>query len=291
MSNEQLVALIKDGIDVSNNMLALWQQNQRFIGKIASTYQIYEDIEDLKQQGYIGICHAVDGFRPDDGVPFINYAAFWIRQSMVRYIEDCGSVVRIPSAEQQKHKRYKRLMHNFEACTGRKPTREEVCHYMGISPAKLDEMEKHIKMGRVGSLDSYISEDGETTLGDTVPDGVSVEDQVVAAADAELLRGILWSIVDALPKNQGTVLRARYQEGSTLKETGKRLEVSLERVRILEKDGLRNIRRSRNARLLRSFLPDKAECMAYRHNGVKEFERTWTSSTELAALGIFQSKP
>lgn len=96
MTNEQLVIRIRAGIDVAENMLKLWQQNQGFIVAIAKRFQGYEDMEDLKQQGYIGLCQAVDGYNPDEGVPFINYAGFWIRQSMQRYIEDCGSVVRIP---------------------------------------------------------------------------------------------------------------------------------------------------------------------------------------------------
>ena len=86
LTNEQLVTLIRAGENEADNMLKLWQQNQGYIGKIAMSYQAYEDIEDLKQQGYIGLCHAVNSYRPDEGVLFMSYAAFWIRQSMQRYI-------------------------------------------------------------------------------------------------------------------------------------------------------------------------------------------------------------
>lgn len=286
MTNEQLVAMIKDGIDVSDNMLKLWQQNQGFIGKLAYRYRGYEDVEDLKQQGYIGLSNAVEGYRASEGVPFINYAALWIRQGMVRYIESCGSTVRLPSHERQRQGKYKRLVHDFEAQVGRKPTDWEICRCMQVSHKVLEEMRCNAGMGQIGSLDRYIGEEGETTVGDLLPGDDNVEEQVVAAVDAELLRRTLWPIVDALPGNQGTVLRARYQEGATLKETGERLGVTLERIRIIEKHALRNIRRSRNARLLRPFLPEQVEGMAYRHNGVREFERTWTSSTELAALKL-----
>lgn len=286
MTNEQLVAMIKDGIDVSDNMLKLWQQNQGVIGKLAYSYRGYEDVEDLKQQGYIGLSNAVEGYRACEGVPFIKYAAFWIRQGMLRYIENCGGMVRIPSHERQRQGKYKRLVHDFEAQVGRKPTDWEICRCMQISHKVLEEMRSNAGMGQIGSLDRYIGEEGETTVGDLVPGDDNVEEQVVAAVDAELLGRTLWPIVDALPGNQGTVLRARYQEGATLKETGERLGVTLERIRIIEKDALRNIRRSRNARLLRPFLPEQVEGMAYRHNGVREFEHTWTSSTELAALKL-----
>ena len=79
MTNEQLVIRIKAGIDVANNMLQLWQQNQGYITSIAKRFQGYEDKEDLMQQGYIGLCNAVDGYNPDEGVLFLTYAGFWIR--------------------------------------------------------------------------------------------------------------------------------------------------------------------------------------------------------------------
>lgn len=68
MTNEQLVIRIRAGIDVAENMLKLWQQNQGFIVAIAKRFQGYEDMEDLRQQGYIGLCQAVDGYNPDEGV-------------------------------------------------------------------------------------------------------------------------------------------------------------------------------------------------------------------------------
>lgn len=136
-TNEQLVTLIKSGIDTADNMLKLWQQNQGIIWKIANTYKGYEDLEDLKQQGYIGLCNAVQGYRLEENVPFINYAAFWIRQSMKRYIENNGSIVRVPVDKQQEYRKYKKLIHNFELQIGRKPTEWEVCYYMGISHERL----------------------------------------------------------------------------------------------------------------------------------------------------------
>lgn len=168
MTNEQLVLLIKDGIDVSENMLRLWEQNRAFIGKIAFSYRGYEDMEDLKQQGYIGLCQAVERYRLGEAVPFINYAAFWIRQSIARYIEDNRSVVKIPVHERQRQRKYKKLLHEFEAQTGRKPTDREVCCYMGISRKVLENIKDNARMGQIGSLDSYVGEDGDMTVGELV---------------------------------------------------------------------------------------------------------------------------
>ena len=96
MSNEQIVVRIQAGENTADNMLKLWQQTEGFIAKLAMSYQGYAELEDLKQEGYIGLCEAVRQYDAGKGVPFINYAAFWIRQAMRRYIDNCCGVVRLP---------------------------------------------------------------------------------------------------------------------------------------------------------------------------------------------------
>ena len=80
MTNEQLVELIQAGTDVADNMLRLYQQTAGLIAKIAGDYRGQEDLEDLKQQGYLGLYPAVDGYRAETGVPFASYAAYWMRE-------------------------------------------------------------------------------------------------------------------------------------------------------------------------------------------------------------------
>lgn len=288
MTNEQLVTLIKSKIDTADNMLKLWQQNQGFIWKIANIYKGYEDIEDLKQQGYIGLCDAVQGYHPEENVPLINYAVFWIRQSMERYIENCGSIVRLPSHEKQRQRKYKKLIHDFEVQIGRKPTDWEICHYMQISYKVLEEMKNNAKMGQIGSLDNYIGEDGDNTVGDMVPGDMDVEGLVLDKVEKEELKEMLWSMVDDLPGNQSQVLHSLFQEGNTLKVTGKKIGVTPERIRVIRQNALKELRKPSRKRMLIAYLPEAMECIAYHHNGVAEFNRTWTSSTELAALRIYE---
>ncbi len=288
MTNEQLVTLIKNGIDVPENMLSLWEQNRGFINKIAFAYRGYEDIEDLKQQGYIGLCNAVEGYRPDKEIPFINYAAFWIKHSMTRYIEECGAVVRIPTYEQIRQRKYKKLLYAFELQTGRKPTDWEVCHCMQISHKVLEEMKNNARMGSVGSLDSSINEDGDSTLGDMVAGNVDVEEAVLDKVEKEELKHVIWPVVDSLPDNQPYVIRAIFQEGKTLKAAGEKIGVSVERARQIRNRAIRELRKPGKREKLIAFLPEHVESTAYRYNGVKSFNRTWTSSTELAALKIYE---
>lgn len=119
MENEQLVARIQAGEDEAGNMLQLWEQNQRFISSIAVKFSGYEELDDLKQEGYISLCNAVRHYDAEQGVPFINYAAFWIRQGLQRYIENCCGAVRIPVGVQTDIRKYKKISNEFQKEYGR----------------------------------------------------------------------------------------------------------------------------------------------------------------------------
>lgn len=284
MTNEELVIRIKAGIDVPENMLQLWQQNRGLIGKIAGRYQGYEDMEDLKQQGYIGLCDAVKGYCPEKGIPFANYAAIWIKQSMARYIENNGNVVRIPVYKQQGQKRYKRFLHDFEMQMGREPSDYEACYYMGVKYCDLKDIRDSIRMRQPESLDSYISEDDSMTVGDLVAGDTDVEDAVLLEIEKEELERSLWPMVEELPEKQAQVIHLLYREEKTLKGVGEVLGMPKERVRRIKEKALRELRYSEAGQVLRTFLPEALGSMAYGHNGVSEFNCTWTSSTELTAL-------
>lgn len=287
MTNEELVIRTKAGIDAPENMLQLWQQNRGLIGKIADRYQGYEDMEDLKQQGYIGLCDAVKGYCPEKGIPFANYAAIWIGQSMARYIENNGNVVRIPVYKQQGQRRYKRFLHDFEMQMGREPSDYEICHYMRMKYSDLKDIRDSIRMRQPESLDNYISEDDSMTVGDLVAGDTDVEDAVLSEIEKEELERILWPIVDELPEKQSQVIHLLYREEKSLRSAGEALGISKGRVRSMKEKALRELRYSEKGQVLRTFLPEALGSMAYGHNGISEFNCTWTSSTELAALKIY----
>ena len=89
MLNEQLAARIQAGIDEADNMLRLWQQNEPFIRMMGRRFAGpgKAELEDLMQEGYLALCEAVRHYDMEQEVPFISYAAFWIKQGMKRYIE------------------------------------------------------------------------------------------------------------------------------------------------------------------------------------------------------------
>ncbi len=285
MTNEELVVRIKNGIDVADNMLALWEQNKRFIHVIALKYKGVAELEDLEQEGYLVLHDAIDGFNAEMGYRFLTYAEHRIRQRIMRYIQNNGTV-RIPVHEGEKLREYKKLVNSYGIHLGRKPSRHEIAENMNISHKMVIELEKAANMAKLRSMDMLLTVDEDSvTVGDMVADDVDIEADVLEDVQQEQLKAVLWSLVDALPGNQGQVLRQRFQENKTLKETGEIIGVTPERAWQIEHKAMRGLRCSRKASLLRSFLEDeRAYSMGLTGIGVGCFNRTWTSSTEKAAI-------
>lgn len=286
-SNEQLVIQIKAGIDVADNMLQLWQQNQGYIASVAKRFQGYEEKEDLMQQGYIGLCNAVDGYDPDEGVLFLTYAGFWIRQSMQRYIEDCGSVVRISVHCRNRIREYEKFCRTFESYYGRKPTDHEIQYYLGVGEEKLEQIKKAAQMVNIGSLDVPVGNDEEGSMYDLLPGEESQEEDIVEKLQQEQIRNTLWSMVDYLPGQQPAVIRMRYQDGKTLKEAGEATGLTAEQAKQQQNKALRDLRGNRELWALRY---GDTYNRALKGNGVANFNRTWTSSTEYAAFKLSESE-
>lgn len=98
MTNEEIVAKIKAGIETADNMLLLWQQCRLFIHSIAIHFQGKAELEDLEQEGYLALYDAVDGFKPEYGYKFITYAGIWINQRIKKYIQN-NTLVQIGSLD------------------------------------------------------------------------------------------------------------------------------------------------------------------------------------------------
>ncbi len=285
MTNEELVTRIKAGIDVPENMLQLWEQTKAFIHTVALHYQGLAELEDLEQEGYLALYDAVDGYSPEGGRTFLSYASLWMRQRMKRYIENCCHFVRIPVHGQERLHQYRRMENASLVCRGRKPTEKEIMHGMKLDREQLKNLESALRASQIGSLDKSLAEgeDGDT-LGDLVACDTDLEGEIAEKVDQDILRAVLWPLVDSLPGRQPDVIRKRYQEGLTLKEIGEMYGVHLSAIHQSELEGLRRLRRSSGAEKLRAFLPEVLEAQAYRHNGAREFNTTWTSSTERIAM-------
>lgn len=285
MTNEQLVARIQAGEDTAENMLQLWRQNEGLIAKLAMRYQGYTELDDLKQEGYIGLCEAVRQYDPEQGASFISYAAFWIRQAMRRYIDNYCDVVRIPVHAREWIQKYHRAVKEYQKYYGTEPTERALCAMLKVSKEKLHLIQKDARMGQIDSLSRPTAgEDEELTLADMVPSGEDMEEDVMKDLDTAVMERELWLAVDDLPDNLPAVVRFRYQDGRTLEQTGQNLGVSRNRIRELEQKAFRLLRTERRSRKFRCYYEEYLRAAPVHHVGLASFKRTWISSVERDAM-------
>lgn len=179
MTNEQLVVRIQAGEKTAENMLQLWQQTKAYIYKVAKRYSGYAEMDDLMQEGYLGLNAAVEHYKPDQGTKFISYLTFWLKMRMQRYIENNGSV-RLPSAMYQAVMRYKRFVRQYEQECGCEPSELACRAFLGVSEEELRDIRESANKANVSSLDSVVSQDNDKiALRDLIASGQNLEEDAI----------------------------------------------------------------------------------------------------------------
>lgn len=289
MTNEELVTRIQANLDVSGNMLELWQNMKSLIHSMAWKYKGFAELEDLEQEGYLALYPAVDGFEPAAGCKFSTYAEYWIKQRIQRYIQNNGSCLRLPVHCLETVLKYKQFCSTFAMEHGREPSRREATAHLGFSLEQIEGIQKNACLTSVQSLDVPIAGvDGgdDAVMSDFIPSDMNLEEQITDTMEHEQLCEELWACVDALEDVQADVIRKRYQDNMTLRQIGEESGMTFNQVRQQEQKGMRKLRRYSNH--LSRFLPEVESIYisALHGNGVGRFDSTWTSSTERTALRL-----
>ena len=284
-SNEQIVLKIKSKEDVIENMLFLWQQNQGFVHKMAVRYSGFAEVEDLKQEAYIGLCAAVEHYDEDKGVPFVNYAGFWIKQIMQRYIDNCGSVVRIPVGAREEIQKYRRVSNEYRKYYGREVTEREMSAFLGVSREKLAQIKENVRKVQIKSISEPIGGEEELFIADTIAADINIEEDISMQLDTAAMSKELWRAVDQLPEEQSEVIRQRYKEQKTLQEAGDSIGISVSAVRSIESKAMRTLRLQRGCGKFKRYFEEYLSAAPIRHIGVERFKVTWTSEVEREVIG------
>ena len=286
MTNEQLVTLIRENNNTAEHMEQLWLQNKAFIYTIAWKYAAYEEIDDLMQQGYLGLCNAVDSYRSEEGASFIHYAAYWIRQSIHRYVEECSALVRIPGHRRTDIRRFKKMQSDFIKYYGRSPSDLELSKLFNDSLTNIRQLKEDARMERIGSLDEPMTEDG-LSYDDMLASDVDIESDVLEQVEQEQLASALWGLVDTLPEKEAAVLRMKFQEGKTLEEAGEQIGITQAKARQLQGSAFKKLRSESSQSKIKPFIMDYIGTHAY-GGSVQGFKRTGISSTEFTAFGLME---
>lgn len=290
MSNEELVLKVQAGEDVDKNIERLYLQNEGLIRKVSSHYMGVEDLEDLKQESYFGLITAIELWTPDGGANFATYAFQWIRQTLRRYIDNCGTLVRLPSHAKDRIFRYKQAVENFRQEFMRDPTSRELALYLGVTLEEVDKIKRDAFCLNPRSTNEIISEDESLTLEDLLEDEKDDVGDLLDEIQKEELSLLLWSLVDELEKNEAEVIRKRYKYGHTLQSCGEELGISKDKVRNIESKALRKMRRSSVRKKLEPYIDERVVSVAYKSTGLGSFKRTWTSAPEMATLILENNK-
>lgn len=285
ITNEQLVAKIQAGENTAENMLQLWQQTKAYIYKVAKRYSGYAEMDDLMQEGYLGLNAAVEHYKPDQGTKFISYLTFWVKMRMQRYIENNRSV-RLPSGMYQAVMRYKRFVRQYEQECGCEPSELACRAFLGVSEEELRDIRESANKANVSSLDSVVSQDNDkTALRDLIASDQNLEEDAIKKCDREMMQEELNYIIDSLPEEQRRVIREHYFERRTMKQISERMGYTKSKVDGIEKKTLRKLRTPRACWRYKEYHNQYLTPYPIMHIGINSFQRTGYSEVERAVLG------
>ncbi len=222
----------------------LAQANLRLVISVAKNFRNRGlPMEDLVNEGNVGLMNAIDRFDPRVGSRFSTYAGYWIDHAIRRAVQNSSQMIHIPSYLMEQIGHMRLAMREMEEKLGRQPSMSELAVHMEITPRKAAAISQAIRACTSRTQDA--AAEGETPLTESLPDPRTPQpfDAVFSESDADFVGKVLARITD----REAMVLKLRYglsnRDGKrmTLKEIGEAVGLTRERVRQIEKEATRKL--------------------------------------------------
>src|SRR5438128_1510364 len=238
----------KGDVEAKDRMI---NSNLRLVVSVARKYQGHGlSLGDLVQEGMLGLIRAAEKFDWRRGFKFSTYATLWIRQAIQRGLENSSRTIRLPVHIAQRERKINRTERELATKLGREPTEDELAAAVELPVDQVIEIRKAARP--LTSLDQPVGDDGETAFGDLLAsNSPNPEDEVVTGAGTSAVQ----EAVNRLPERERDVVELRFglggREPTPLRETGRKLGISAERVRQIEEDALERLAESGDLASLR----------------------------------------
>ncbi len=211
-------------------------------------------VDDLFQEGSVGLMKAAEHFNPAYGVRFMSYAPWRVRQTIGRAVADSGRTIRIPVHMTDTINRLLAVSRHLAQEYGREPTSGEIAQEMEISSDKVREIMKVSQLPI--SLQSPIDEEEDSPVGNSIEDRNALPP--VDAASEQLLKEQIEDVLYTLTPREQRVLQLRFGlvdgRSRTLEEIGQEFELTRERIRQIEAKAFKKLRHPSRSRKLKDYL-------------------------------------
>jgi RNA polymerase primary sigma factor len=234
----------------------LVRANLRFVVSIAKQYSNQGlSLEDLINEGNLGLIKAAHRFDEERGFKFISYAVWWIRQAMLQSLAEHSRIVRLPLNRAGTLYRIGKVSRQLDQELGRTPNAEEIAARLNIPVQEVADT-MVIANTHVSLDDPYSSEKDDTALVDYLTDEkqASPDEDTYAAALSDDLERALGTLSDRERNILTMYFGLGGEEPMTLEDIGKRMKLTRERIRQIKEKAIQRLRHSTRAKFLQGYM-------------------------------------